>query len=49
MFEKKRALFGIVRHADAGNDGATMLSKIKEIDSEVVTVLLTGHTDFELR
>ena len=28
-------------------DGATMLSKIKEIDSEVVTVLLTGHTDFE--
>jgi response regulator RpfG family c-di-GMP phosphodiesterase len=28
-------------------DGATMLSKIKEIDPEVVTVLLTGHTDFE--
>ncbi len=28
-------------------DGATMLGKIKEIDHEVVTVLLTGHTDFE--
>lgn len=28
-------------------DGATMLSKIKAIDPEVVTVLLTGHTDFE--
>ncbi len=28
-------------------DGATMLSKIKELDHEVVTVLLTGHTDFE--
>ena len=28
-------------------DGATMLSKIKKIDHEVVTVLLTGHTDFE--
>ena len=28
-------------------DGASMLSKIKAIDPEVVTVLLTGHTDFE--
>ena len=28
-------------------DGATMLSEIKKRDSEVVTVLLTGHTDFE--
>ncbi len=28
-------------------NGATMLSHIKKIDSEVVTVLLTGHTDFE--
>ena len=28
-------------------DGATMLGKIKELDHEVVTVLLTGHTDFE--
>lgn len=28
-------------------DGATMLSEIKKRDPEVVTVLLTGHTDFE--
>ena len=28
-------------------DGATMLSEIKQRDHEVVTVLLTGHTDFE--
>ena len=28
-------------------DGATMLSAIKQKDPEVVTVLLTGHTDFE--
>jgi CheY-like chemotaxis protein len=28
-------------------DGATMLSAIKKKDPEVVTVLLTGHTDFE--
>lgn len=28
-------------------DGATMLSEIKKRDHEVVTVLLTGHTDFE--
>lgn len=28
-------------------NGATMLSEIKEKDPEVVTVLLTGHTDFE--
>ncbi|HAU59492.1 MAG TPA: hypothetical protein DHU78_01625 [Opitutae bacterium] len=28
-------------------DGATMLSEIKKVDHEVVTVLLTGHTDFE--
>lgn len=27
--------------------GAEMLHEIKKIDSEVVTVLLTGHTDFE--
>jgi FixJ family two-component response regulator len=27
--------------------GATMLSEIKKRDHEVVTVLLTGHTDFE--
>ena len=28
-------------------NGATMLSEIKKRDPEVVTVLLTGHTDFE--
>lgn len=28
-------------------DGATMLGEIKKRDPEVVTVLLTGHTDFE--
>ena len=28
-------------------NGATMLSEIKKRDHEVVTVLLTGHTDFE--
>jgi len=28
-------------------NGAEMLSNIKKIDEEVVTVLLTGHTDFE--
>ena len=28
-------------------DGATMLGEIKKKDPEVVTVLLTGHTDFE--
>ena len=28
-------------------NGATMLSEIKKRDAEVVTVLLTGHTDFE--
>jgi len=28
-------------------NGATMLSEIKKRDSEVVTVLLTGHTDFD--
>jgi CheY-like chemotaxis protein len=28
-------------------NGAEMLSRIKQIDDEVVTVLLTGHTDFE--
>ena len=28
-------------------DGATMLSAVKKKDPEVVTVLLTGHTDFE--
>ena len=28
-------------------NGAEMLSNIKKLDSEVVTVLLTGHTDFE--
>lgn len=28
-------------------DGATMLSEIKKRDHEVVTVLLTGYTDFE--
>jgi CheY-like chemotaxis protein len=28
-------------------NGAEMLSHIKKLDSEVVTVLLTGHTDFE--
>jgi response regulator RpfG family c-di-GMP phosphodiesterase len=28
-------------------DGATLLSEIKKRDPEVVTVLLTGHTDFE--
>ena len=28
-------------------NGAEMLSKIKEIDHEVATILLTGHTDFE--
>ena len=28
-------------------NGATMLSHIKKKDPEVVTVLLTGHTDFE--
>ena len=28
-------------------DGATMLWEIKKRDPEVVTVLLTGHTDFE--
>ncbi len=28
-------------------DGATMLSEIKKRDPEVVTILLTGHTDFE--
>ena len=27
--------------------GSEMLQEIKKIDSEVVTVLLTGHTDFE--
>ena len=29
------------------NGRATMLSEIKKRDPEVVTVLLTGHTDFE--
>lgn len=28
-------------------DGATMLGEVKKRDPEVVTVLLTGHTDFE--
>lgn len=28
-------------------DGATMLSEIKKRNHEVVTILLTGHTDFE--
>ncbi len=28
-------------------NGAEMLSNIKKLDNEVVTVLLTGHTDFE--
>ena len=28
-------------------NGAAMLSEIKKRDPEVVTVLLTGHTDFE--
>ncbi len=28
-------------------DGATMLSEIKKKNHEVVTILLTGHTDFE--
>jgi CheY-like chemotaxis protein len=28
-------------------NGAEMLSNIKKIDEEVVTILLTGHTDFE--
>ena len=28
-------------------NGAEMLSSIKKLNSEVVTVLLTGHTDFE--
>lgn len=28
-------------------NGAEMLSNIKKLDSEVVTVLLTGHTDFD--
>ena len=28
-------------------DGATMLGEIKKRDPEVVTVLLTGQTDFE--
>ena len=28
-------------------NGAEMLAKIKQLDNEVVTVLLTGHTDFE--
>ncbi|MFP6855602.1 MAG: response regulator [Opitutales bacterium] len=30
-----------------GGDGATMLAKIKEIDPNVATILLTGHADFE--
>ena len=28
-------------------DGATMLAEIKKLNPEVVTVLLTGYTDFE--
>ena len=30
-----------------GMDGATMLRKIKEANPEVMTILLTGHADFE--
>ena len=30
-----------------GMDGASMLSKIKELDSRVIAILLTGHADFE--
>ena len=30
-----------------GMDGATMLRKIKEENPEVMTILLTGHADFE--
>ena len=30
-----------------GIDGATMLSKIKELNPDVSTILLTGHADFE--
>ena len=30
-----------------GMDGATTLSKIKEIDPNAVGILLTGHADFE--
>ena len=30
-----------------GMDGATMLKKIKEENPEVMTILLTGHADFE--
>lgn len=30
-----------------GMDGATMLAAIKEMDSDVVSMLLTGHADFD--
>ncbi|SVE63674.1 uncharacterized protein METZ01_LOCUS516528, partial [marine metagenome] len=30
-----------------GIDGATMLAKIKELNPDVSTILLTGHADFE--
>ncbi len=30
-----------------GMDGATMLRKIKESHPEIMTILLTGHADFE--
>ena len=30
-----------------GMDGASMLANIKELDSNVATILLTGHADFE--
>ncbi|MFP6900268.1 MAG: response regulator [Opitutales bacterium] len=30
-----------------GMDGATMLAKIKELNPNVSTILLTGHADFE--
>ena len=30
-----------------GMDGATMLKKIKEENPDIMTILLTGHADFE--
>ena len=30
-----------------GMDGTTFLTKVKELDPDVSTVLLTGHADFE--
>ena len=48
LFKRERGFSVVLSDMRMPNmSGSEMLQEIKKIDPEVVTVLLTGHTDFE--